>query len=243
MSKALILDGHNLLWRSYSVPFKFYSKRQTPLHVVTVYLKCIRRSIEAVGGLGDDDLLVVVFDDCQETANHRMMESYKANRQYEFPDGDAPFDHLPLISRMLDWLHIPQVMVAGVEADDVISGLVDFCIEANRRPYIVSTDTDFYQLLGDGAAIVKLGPSNESQIIDEAYVQNLLGITSNQYVMYKSLVGDKADNIAGVPGIGPATARNILNGQQALKQPVDERQLLHNKWFDSIEPVSSCMGG
>lgn len=239
MAKALLIDGHNLLWRSYSVPFKFYSRKSTPLHVVTTYLKCIRRSVEAVGGLGPQDSLVVVFDSQGKTANHRLLSSYKSNRQRKFTE-DSPFDHLPLVQKMLEVLSIPFLEAAGVEADDVIAGLTNFYIEQRARSFIVSADSDYYQLLSQNVSIVHLGLADHSQIVDEMFVVNRLGVLPHQYVLFKSLVGDKADDIAGVPGVGPVTARKILNGQKDLDLEPYRRQLLVNRWLIQLTGYSNA---
>lgn len=214
----VIIDGHNFLWRAYSVPFKFISPKGTPLHVVTTYLKLLRRAIASVQGFSGEDLLVVVFDTDTLSANHELSADYKANRKIFSVEEESPFKHLPHVKKALSLLEIPYLEIENVEADDVIATLSKKCTTNGGLSYIVSADTDFYQLLCPQVSIVKLKPQDEVEIIDENYLHQKLGISPSEYVYYKSLIGDTADNIKGVPGIGPITARKIIQKTKAFDE-------------------------
>jgi 5'-3' exonuclease len=106
MSKRLIvIDGHNFLWRSYAVPFRFSSARGTPLHVITTFLKLIRRSVAVLPGLNQSDHLIIVFDSDNGNENFSLSKDYKSNRKLHFSDTeDSPYQHLPHIKKALDYL-------------------------------------------------------------------------------------------------------------------------------------------
>ncbi len=211
MNKLIIVDGHNFLWRAYSIPFKFYSKKKTPLHVVSTYLKLLRRTVTSIQG----DSLVVVFDSDTTNNNFKLSKDYKANRKVFKKGEDSPYSHLPYIQKVLDFLRIHYLETPNIEADDIIASIANsFCKRnPNNKTYIFSSDTDFYQLLDMQTVIVKLKngfmADNEHEIINARYVKNKLGIRPNQYVQFKSLTGDSADNIKGIFGVGPITAKDI----------------------------------
>lgn len=208
MRDLMIVDGHNFLWRAYSVPFKFYSEKNVPLHVVSTYLKLIRRTVKSIDGDG----MVVVFDTETTNDNFKASKDYKKNRKKFKKDEESPYTHLSYITKALDFLGVYYLEIPNIEADDIIATITKgFCEKDYRkRSYIFSSDTDFYQLLDEQTFIVKLSSGDDYKIIDSDYLRDQLGIKPNQYIEYKSLTGDSADNIKGIHGIGPVTARKIL---------------------------------
>lgn len=217
MKTLLLVDGHNFLFRSFAVPFKFYSQKGTPLHVLTTFLKLIRRSIDIIDK--EDDLyLAVVFDTQTVTTNHELSKEYKANRTKDFSQmADNPFIHLPVIQEVLKSINIPIFEISGIEADDVIATLNNkFKNDNDDRVYIASHDSDFYQLLDRRTKIIKHLQKGQSIIIDEDYVFNKVGVKVSDYVYFKSLMGDKADNISGIPNIGSIRAKKIVNKEMSF---------------------------
>lgn len=197
------------------MPFKFYSKNNTPLHVVSTYLSLLRRSIGSMGDLSKSDSVVVVFDTDTSNGNKELLPAYKANRKKFTEDEDSPYAHLPHIKKVLRFLKVGYLDIPHFEADDIIASVSrDFCKKStSHRAYIFSTDSDFYQLLDDQISIVRLKNGKEHEVIDRLYIKKKLGVTPEQYVDFKALVGDTADNIKGVRGIGPVTARKIVCGK------------------------------
>lgn len=202
--KLLIIDGHNFLFRSYSVPFEFYSKNGTPLHVATTFLSIIRKI------LNSDTFtdVVVVFDSEQRTTNHEISEDYKTNRVYEYEEGKSPFIHLPIIKESLNFLKIKTYEIKGIEADDVIASIAIKYINENEKSkvMIASNDSDFYQLLSTKISLI-----HQNRIFTKKDLLLKFNIKPNQYVYFKSLTGDTADNIKGVPGIGKIRASKLIN--------------------------------
>lgn len=99
----LVIDGHNLLFKSYAVPFSFKSAKGTPLHVVSTYLKYLRTLVQTY----TPKELVIVFDTETVTENRTLSEEYKANRKYDYiEDEDSPFIHLLIIQKVLDFCQI-----------------------------------------------------------------------------------------------------------------------------------------
>lgn len=211
MKKLVVIDGHNFLWRAYSVPFEFYSKKNTPLHVISTYLKLIKRAVSSINNL---DSMVVVFDTDTANDNSKLLKDYKANRRKFLKGEDCPYSHLPYVKKVLDYLNIGFLEVLNIEADDIIASVVKtFCKKSSaNKSYIVSTDSDFYQLLDKQTFIVKLKKGDDYEIINHKHIKDRLGVSPKQYVEFKSLMGDTADNIKGIPGVGPVTAKKIICG-------------------------------
>lgn len=212
MKKLIIIDGHNFLWRSYSVPFKFFSKKGTPLHVATMYLKLIRRATSSVKGFSKNDSIVVVFDTDTTNDNFKLSKAYKANRK-DFSEGEeSPYLHIPYVQKVLDVLKITYLAIPNIEADDIMASVSkDFCKKSpTNKTYIVSSDTDFYQLLDKQISILQLKKGDDYKIVRPRHLREELGVTPKQYVEFKSLTGDSADNIKGIKGIGKITAKKII---------------------------------
>ena len=211
MKKLIIIDGHNFLWRAYSVPFNFFSKKGTPLHVTTMYLKLVRRAFSSIKGFSKKDSVVIVFDTDTTNDNFELSDEYKANRK-KVSEKDNPYQHIPYVQKALNFLNIKFLEIANIEADDIIASIAkSFCKKhSSNKAYIVSADTDFYQLLGRQIYILKLKSGDEYELLGPKYVKNKLGITPKQYVYFKSLTGDSADNIRGVSGVGKITAKKIV---------------------------------
>ncbi len=212
MKKLIIIDGHNFLWRAYSVPFKFFSKKGTPLHTTTIYLKLVRRAVSSVKDFSKKDSVVVVFDTDTTNDNFELSENYKANRK-EFAKGeDNPYAHIPHIQKALDFLNIKYLEIPNIEADDTIASISkSFCKKSpTNKAYIVSSDTDFYQLLNKQTFILKLKQGDDCEIIKSKCIKEKLGVTPKQYIDFKCLTGDAADNIKGISGVGKITAKKII---------------------------------
>jgi len=130
--------------------------------------------------------------------------AYKANRS-AMPDDLRP--QIPLILDVLAGYRVPVVSHAGWEADDVIATLAVHAARAGMDVRIVSNDKDLRQLIGPR---VKIYHIRKKQFLDEQHLLEEWGITPGQVIDFQSLVGDAVDNVPGVPGIGPKTARILL---------------------------------
>lgn len=214
-NKMIIIDGHYFLWRAFSVPFQFHSTKGTPLHTIATYLSLIRRSLRTIENLSANDSFLVVFDSEGDNANSALSPDYKTNRKTFSEDEDCPYKHIPNIKKVLTNLNIAHIAVPGIEADDIIAVIAKkFKYKNNENSiYIVSSDTDFYQLLDDKTFMVKLKPGKEHEIVNTDYVKNRCGISPAEYVYFKSLIGDTADNIKGIRGVGPKTAKKIVKNE------------------------------
>jgi len=164
-------------------------------------------------------LLAAVFDSRTPTFRHKMYSEYKATRQ------KAPDDlhsQVPLVEEFLAALNIPCLRADGYEADDIIATLAKKCQEEKRQCYILSSDKDLLQLVGNGTfelrpAKTQKNPAQPAatqgqntgpvwEIIGPAEVKAEWGVPPEKILDLLSLVGDSSDNVPGVRGIGERTA-------------------------------------
>lgn len=218
MKPLLIIDGHYLLFRSYAVPFKFHSEKGIPLHVCTTFLKLLRHTIDIVSkSEKKDPNLAIIFDSETKNSNSYKFKDYKANRVQDYSELDeSPFTHYPIIRKVLNHLETFNIESENHEADDYISTLADKYSKKYAKVYIASNDSDFYQLLSSSIKQIKLGRRDSYEIITPEKISKTIGINVDEYVYYKSLMGDKTDNIPGILKIGTKRALKILRGEYGL---------------------------
>jgi DNA polymerase-1 len=161
------------------------------------------------------DRLVCAFDPPGDTFRHELFAAYKGDRA-EMPGELA--SQLPKIREVLDALAVPVVSVPGFEADDVLATLARECDEAGHRCYVVTGDKDCRQLITDRVSIFNI---RKNAIYDAVSLADEWGIRPDQVVDFQSLVGDKVDNVPGVPLIGPKIAAELLNTYGNLHAVLD----------------------
>jgi len=160
--------------------------------------------------------LAAVFDSRTPTFRHKMYSEYKANRQ---KTPDDLHEQVPLVEEFLTALGLQALKVEGVEADDIIATLAEKCRNENRQCYILSSDKDLLQLVGNG--IYELRPSKTKsepasgsgpvwELVGFDEVKTEWGVEPAKVLDLLSLTGDSADNIPGVKGIGDKTAIKLM---------------------------------
>lgn len=155
--------------------------------------------------------ILVIFDSETSKSNNKLIDdNYKEGRidYTDVEENKNPFSQLPIIKKALDYLNIYNEEVNQNEADDYIASIINKY--KNKYEFLIlSTDTDFIQLIDDNTKIL-IQKSKNNIIYDKKMIIEKYNITPKQYIEFKSLVGDKCDNILGIKGIGPKTASNIL---------------------------------
>ena len=213
MEKLLIVDGSNLLFQMfYGMPSRILDGEgkaiQGTLGFVGALLKIIR--------MVEPTHVAVLFDGPCENERKAMDENYKANRPdySRMPEEETPFSQLPDIYAALDYLGICHKETACCEADDWIAGYA-LALGSEMEIVISSFDSDFFQLITDHVRILRYRGSGTA-ICDREYLKKRYDIEPGQYVDFKSLVGDTADNIRGVNRVGPKTAAWLLREYGSL---------------------------
>jgi DNA polymerase-1 len=155
-----------------------------------------------------------------------VYEGYKANRS------EMPADlsqQVPYIRRALDAYRIPILAVPGWEADDVIGTLARKAAADSFGVYVVSSDKDMLQLVGENVCV--LNPPKDNLICDSAKVEELLGVPPECVVDLMALRGDSIDNIPGAPGIGEKGSTELIQKFGSLDALLERAEEVEKKTY------------
>src|SRR5579872_3120805 len=151
---------------------------------------------------------------------------YKANRA-EMPQDLA--QQLPYIRRALEVYRIPILEKPGFEADDVIGTLARQAAEQQHPVFVVSSDKDMMQLVGDHICI--LNPTKDNLICDADKVEEILGVRPEQVIDVMALRGDTIDNIPGAPGIGDKGSVELIKQFGSVEAALDHADEVKKKTY------------
>jgi DNA polymerase-1 len=163
------------------------------------------------------DYLGMVFD-AGSSDRHVLYPDYKATREKMPTELEAS---IPRVRQIVEAFRIPVLELDGYEADDVIGTLAAKAVEEGLETVIVSGDKDFYQLIRDGVCLLNPGRGGptavEEEWVDTRNAHERLGVPPHRVVDYLGLIGDTADNVPGVRGIGPKTAIQLIEEYGAME--------------------------
>ncbi|MDC7234329.1 MAG: DNA polymerase I [Spirochaetales bacterium] len=205
-----LLDGYSLIYRSYFGFIRNPLKNPEGKNISAVF-GFFRTLLSLLNKL-EGYRFAVTLDSKTKTFRHEMFPEYKATRD---KSPDDLFEQIPLIEEILELMGIPAIRVDGFEADDIMGTLAVKAREEGRASYIISGDKDLLQFAGEGIKIMKLEKGSSIEM-DRDDVFEDRGVWPEQIVDYLSLVGDTADNVPGVAGIGPKTAAKLLQQYNTL---------------------------
>ena len=175
------------------------------------------------------DYLAVVFDVMTEGGTFRdeMYPEYKAHRD---PPPEDLIANLPNIKQLVRAMDIPVIEVAGVEADDVIGTLARRAERDGMDTVIVSPDKDFQQLLSSQVSMFRPAYRGESfDPITEESFREKFGLAPIQFIDILALMGDAADNVPGVKGIGEKTAIQLITEYDTVENLIEHADELKGK--------------
>nr|WP_319527097.1 DNA polymerase I [Pseudomonas laurentiana] len=204
MSQAplVLVDGSSYLYRAFHALPPLTTSKGLPTGAV----KGVLNMLKSLRKQYPDSLFAVVFDAKGGTFRDEMFAEYKANRPSMPDDLRVQIEPLHASVRALGY---PLLCVEGVEADDVIGTLARSSAAAGR-PVIISTgDKDMAQLVDGHITLVN---TMTGSVLDVAGVKEKFGVGPEHIIDFLALMGDKVDNIPGVPGVGEKTALGLLTG-------------------------------
>jgi DNA polymerase-1 len=220
MPKLYILDGHNLIYRSYFAGMAKGQPRMStakgfPTGAVYRFIRMLLKIVREE----QPDYLAIAFDPEGPTVRSQVYEEYKAHRQ---PMPDDLSRQIPYIHKVVEAMNIPVLVVEGQEADDVIGTLA---LQAKKKGIdvtIISADKDMMQMVSKGLKVY-------DTLYDKEYspgsVLEKWGVEPEQIPDLLGLMGDASDNIPGVMGVGEKTAQELLSrygSVENLLQHLDE---------------------
>lgn len=205
MEPIYILDGYSLIYKSY---FAFINRPlYNPEGKNSSAVFGFFRSLLSFFKEYNPDYFAVALDSLTPTFRHEQYPEYKATRDKTPEDLHA---QIPVIEEILDALGVVQVREDGVEADDIMASIAAHCAENNQPCFLLTGDKDMLQLVSERVKVLLAEKGGYSEVgRDEVFEK--LGIYPEQVQDYLALIGDSADNIPGVKGIGPKTAVSLLS--------------------------------
>jgi DNA polymerase-1 len=198
--QLILVDGSSYLFRAFHALPPLVSSKGQPTGAVKGVINMIRSLIKS----NPDSNIAIVFDAKGQTFRNRIFEEYKAHRP---PMPDELRSQIQPIHDIIRAMGLPLLIVDDVEADDVIGTLSKRACEAGIKTLISTGDKDLAQLVNDDVTLMN---TMTNEVLDSDGVEQKFGVGPNRIVDYLALMGDKSDNIPGVPGVGPKTALKWL---------------------------------
>jgi DNA polymerase-1 len=220
--RFVIIDGKSVFYRGYYAMPDLMTKEGIPTGGVYGFATM---ALEVLKKL-KPDYVCVAWDKPKTNIRKRLeiYPEYKAGRKPAPPDF---YQQIPILHELLDAFGWPLYELDDYEADDIMGTLADQAADQKIETFLVTSDLDVLQLISEytKAYILKKGLSNIVEYNPETFEKKHL-IKVNQFLDYKSLVGDSSDNIPGVPGIGNKTAVELLNSYKTLDEIYENVDLL-----------------
>ena len=210
--KTLIIDGNNLIHRTYHTA-KQQSKRtqtDTPAQISNFHIYFTLNAINSYVKQFVPDKTIAVWDEKKEykvNERKKVFEAYKGNRSKD----TSPHENNETIKSILQSMGIGSIFPSQLEADDIVAYI---CKENEGKKVIVSVDRDFIQLINED---VTLYDPIRKTFFEYSNFQESTGYKNvSEWFTAKCLTGDKSDNVPGIPGFGKAKVNNYLNNNIEL---------------------------
>jgi DNA polymerase-1 len=204
----ILVDGSSYLFRAYHSPPHLTNSRGEAtgaIYGVVNMLKSLLRQYQPTQ-------MAVIFDAKGPTFRNEMYNEYKANRP---PMPDDLRSQIEPLHRIIEAMGLPLLCVSGVEADDVIGTLARQASAQGRHTLISTGDKDMAQLVDEHVTLIN---TMTNTLLDPQGVADKFGVGPDLIIDYLALMGDKVDNIPGLPGVGEKTAAALLQGLGSIAQ-------------------------
>ncbi|AFM13297.1 DNA polymerase I [Turneriella parva DSM 21527] len=212
-TSLIIIDGHAMAYRAH---FAFAGQNLTDAQgnateTVFGFFRMVARLIAD----RKPTHVALCFDPGREhNPRYELFPDYKANRP---PMPDELRRQIDDVQQIAKDLHLPPLIIEGAEADDTIASLIEQHRDEFDHIEIVSGDKDLYNMLYKNVVMLRSKKGvTEFEEVDEAWVKNKIGVTREQIPDYMALVGDTADNVPGVKGVGEKTAAKLIADYKSL---------------------------
>ena len=234
--RLFIIDGYATLYRAHYALIRnpLTTTAGMPTSAVFGFANQVFQLLEEE----NPDYIVAAFDPKGKNFRHELYTDYKANRS-AMPDEIQT--QLPYLWELLDGMNIPVLRIEGVEADDVIGTIAKMCEKDDLQCNIVSGDKDFMQLINDKTLLyAPQARRREKEIFNAQKVSEKWGVGPEHIIDLLGLMGDSSDNVPGVEGVGPVTAKKLIQkfgSMENIYENIDqiENEKLKEKLLNSKE--------
>lgn len=228
--RIVIIDGNSLINRAFYALPPLTTKEGQHTNAIYGFMTMLFKVMEEYR----PQYIGVAFDKKAPTFRHKEYDAYKAGRKKMPPELAEQMEPL---KEVLDALNIYRIEIEGFEADDLIGTLAKYCEGRDFESLIVTGDKDALQLASNRTKILitKKGISN-LEIYDDKKVLEVFEVTPLQFIDLKGLMGDKSDNIPGVPGVGEKTAIKLIKEFGSVENLLENsHQISADKLREKIE--------
>lgn len=226
MKTLYLIDTPNIIFRAFHALPPFTNSRGFPTNAVLGFSNMLVRLFREE----KPDAILAAFDTSDKTFRDDMYVEYKADRS-EVPSELAP--QFPVIKQVLDGFRVQRIEMPGYEADDIIATLARRGQREGWRVVIVSGDKDLMQLVDDHQ--VALLDTMKEKLYDRDGVIEKWGVSPERLGDVLALMGDKVDNVPGIPGIGPKTAVKLIQEYGNLDNLLSSTARLKGKQRENVE--------
>lgn len=222
-NKLVLIDGNSIVYRAFFALPLLNNDKGVYTNAVYGFTTMLMRILEEE----KPTHILVAFDAGKTTFRHDSYKEYKAGRQKTPPELSEQF---PITREVLKAFDIPHYELPMYEADDIIGTLSKQAKEDNWEVKVISGDQDLLQLVSDEITVdlTRKGIS-EVDSYTPSFLQEKMGLRSDQIIDLKALMGDSSDNIPGVPGIGIKTATKLLQAHETLESVYEALDQLSGK--------------
>ena len=209
-SPFILVDGSSYLFRAFHALPELINAQGQQTGAIYGVLNMLRKLVDTY----QPKYMAVVFDAKGKTFRDELYPQYKAQRP---PMPDELSSQVPPLLELVSASGLPMLQVPGVEADDVIGTLAAQAAEAGWKTVISTGDKDLAQLVNEQVSLIN---TMSDSVMDDQGVADKFGVAPEQIIDFLSLVGDSADNIPGIPKVGPKTAAKWLSQYGSLDELV-----------------------
>ncbi|MCF2902256.1 DNA polymerase I [Pseudoalteromonas sp. OFAV1] len=221
--KFLIVDGYSFLYRAHSALPPLNNRKGDPTGAITGFLNMVNSILTK----HKPDNTVITFDVSGKNFRHELFANYKANRK---PMEDELRAQIVPLKEIIRAWGLPQLEVAGYEADDVMGTLAKIAVSDGYDVIISTSDKDMAQCISENVSILDTKDASTSNVpYGPAGVFEKYGVHPNQIIDFLALMGDKADNVPGVDGCGQKTAAKWLEQYDSLENLLDNADEIKGK--------------
>ena len=212
MKRLLILDSNSLMNRAFFALPPLTNSDGIHTNAIYGFMNMLFKMKEEI----QPDSIIATFDLKAPTFRHKEYAEYKAGRKKMAPE---LYEQFPIIKDLLKLMGIKIFEIEGFEADDLIGTISKFAEENDVEVFVVTGDKDALQLASERTKVVitKKGVTETAVYDEESFIKEY-EVTPTQFIDVKGLMGDKSDNIPGVPGVGEKTAFKLIKEYGSIEE-------------------------
>lgn len=204
--RVLLIDGLNLFFRNFAV-INLMNESGSHVGGLGGFLRSLGTLINQI----QPTSMYIIFDGMGSSTNRKNLHpEYKSGRNFRITNWDmfqhlddeneAKSDQIRRLIHYLECLPIKTVAIDKVEADDIIAYYSQYLPEKyNSKVYIVSNDKDFLQLINENIIVYR---PTEKEFYNKNTIKNKFGVLAENFILYKTLLGDSSDKVPGIKGLG-----------------------------------------